>query len=101
MSRLHYEVTVRAKTAETKARFLRWMEEEHRDDMLAVRDIHSCRVIDLGQTSLRCDYVFTDRAAFDAYEQNEAPQMRAKFRERFSPDELEFHRGTYLILLNS
>jgi hypothetical protein len=104
----HYAVTAICPTAEIAAEYVDWLTEGG----------HLQAVIDAGAVSaeaIRLDpppnapstpvrivseYRFKDRHAFESYEREHAPKLRAEGRERFESMGLRFERETGEIVAN-
>ena len=64
-----------------------WMREEHFVDVIAA-GAESAELVRLDGEPVTCEcrYRFSDRAAFERYEREEAPRLRAEGLERFPLD---------------
>ena len=68
-------------------RWLAWMEREHLADVCAAGALRAEVVKFDGQpTCCEARYLFASRAAFQAYERDHAPRLRAEGLKRFPPE---------------
>ena len=93
-----YEVRVKP-LAGVGERFLRWMREEHADDLLSINGCKECRVLASRTDEYVCQYLFDSQNHLDAYLLNDAETMRDKASAHFEAGELVIERYTYSALL--
>jgi putative hydrolase of the HAD superfamily len=90
---VRYEVTATTRTPEIAADFSHWLRYDHGPELLAVRACQSFQLLRLGPTTMRCEYIFTNKAALEDYLKGPALEMRRKGRERYSEQDVTFERS--------
>jgi hypothetical protein len=84
---LVYTVTIECPDEALRAEVLAWLEGDHLGDVVRAGALRAeATVLDGPTPSLECHYWFASRAAFEAYEQHEAPRLRAEGRASFGPE---------------
>lgn len=97
--RLSYVVTAELESEEVRDRYLAWLGTGgHARDVCAA-GASSCEVVLLDGAAIRVEtrYVFASREAFERYEREEAPRLRAEGRALF-PSGVEFTRHTGIVV---
>ena len=89
---LLFEVAARAKSPEVMDRFIAFMIDEQLGAVRKCKGVRYAELIRLDAVSARCDYRFTARSAYTRYLEKDAPRLRARGRELFSEEELDFVR---------
>lgn len=98
MTKFYYSVTVTAPNHETAVRFEAWLVNGHIADVIK-GGAESGRVIrleagDTGSIRLETQYIFADRAAYQAYCDGPAIALRAEGVEKFGNAGVLFERRT-------
>ena len=98
---VRYEVTVTTGDSKVSSEFIRWMEEEHGDDLLACDGCYEYRVLSAGENVFRAEYLFLSQDHLDRYLEQDAPRLRAKGIEKFSGKDISFERSVSQLVLCS
>lgn len=82
-----FTVAVSFPDEETCERWVEWMYYVHVEEVLSAGAI-SCEVVRIEGTTIQLEarYLFESQEAFEAYERNEAPRLRADALEQFPPE---------------
>lgn len=74
--------------ADVAERWLQWMADEHLADVCSAGalDAEAIRLESADKTICEVRYHFTDRAAFEEYERDHAPRLRAEGLKLFPPE---------------
>lgn len=102
MTRVLYEVAAEIIDETVESGWVRWMVEEHLEDVVRVGAASGRLVqLDVAAGSSRqylAQYEFDSRAALDRYLAEEAPRLRADGVARFSAEQVRLTRRTGQIL---
>ena len=98
---VRYEVQVTTNDPAVAEDFVRWMADEHGNDLLACDGCYEYRVLAISATVLRAEYLFASQEHLDRYIEKDAPRLRAKGLERFSGKEIAFERSVSQVVLGS
>jgi hypothetical protein len=91
-----YVVTCTFAGEEIKRSFSDWLQNTHIADVLAA-GASRAELVSMDDGSIECRYVFSSRKAFEDYERNHAPRLRAQGLER-AQGRVSFSRRTGEIL---
>ncbi len=84
MGCIHYSVIAELPDVPTRDRYLRWLRQGHLQGVLDGGAISAkILLLDGPEIRIQTSYRFSDRAAFDQYEREFAPALRADGLERF------------------
>ena len=94
-----YQVLIVAKSEQSAEKLVKWLNEEHVDDLLKVPGCLSGQVTNIASLSYECRYIFENSLALQVYYDKYAVEMRAKAQAIFEPGELEVNRCEQQIIL--
>lgn len=99
MTRIMYEVTATITDPSITDDWIRWIAEQHINDILQAGATHGRLVrLDDPRNTFVVQYEFPSRQAYEHYQAAHAPRLRAESARRFEPAQVSYTRRSGEIL---